>query len=127
MRRLVQEKLPRYPRYVLKIRTRPFLSCPAAIWVMGQLGAAGLKTVPKSTALNDVCKLRETVESGNPISKALRLKINYYFGSLNKAKIALKINKRLSASGATENSLNDKATMRPAKCTGELAVLFLWA
>ena len=93
MRRLVQEKLPLYPRYVLKIRTRPFLSCPAAIWVMGQLGAAGLKTVPKSTALNDVCKLRETVESGNTISKAHRLKINYYFGSLNKAKIALKINK----------------------------------
>ena len=31
---------------------------------MGQLGAAGLKTVPKSTALNDVCKLRETLESG---------------------------------------------------------------
>ena len=88
------------------------------------LGAAGLKTVPKSTALNDVCKLRETVKSGNPISKALRLKINYYFGSLNKAKIALKINKRLSAGGATENCLNDKLLCARKLTTGELAVLF---
>jgi hypothetical protein len=57
MRRLVQEKLP-LSWLRSENSNKTFSQLPAAIWVMEQLGAAGLKTVPKSTALSDVCKLQ---------------------------------------------------------------------
>src|SRR5438128_2909810 len=59
------------------------------------LVAAGITEISRKTRLGLLRELRDAVESGSDISRALRLEIAYYFGSLRNAKIALKTDAKL--------------------------------
>jgi len=97
VRRMRKQNLPLYARYVMKNRQNLF---SVALRQYGSwdkaLAAAGIaKDIPRKSRLGVLRKLREAVDSKGGISAALRIEIDYYFGSFRKAKIALTNDPRL--------------------------------
>jgi hypothetical protein len=93
-----KQHLPLYPNYVMKNHHSLFHgalheygSWNEAIFVAGLTD----EKIPRRTKLGLLRELRDAVESKSEISQALRSKIEYYFGNLRNAKIALKTDAKL--------------------------------
>jgi hypothetical protein len=96
VRRMRKQKLPLYARYVMKNHSRLFHRALAAYGSWNKaLIEAGIITIFRRTRLGLLRDLRDTVESKSEISQALRSEIEYYFGSLRYAKVALKTDAKL--------------------------------
>jgi hypothetical protein len=95
LRRLRKENLPLYPNYVMKNHQKLF---SIAVRQYGSwnkaLSAAGIKNIPSQTRLGLLRSLRDAIEARNEISTTLRSALEYYFGNLPNAKIAMKTDKR---------------------------------
>jgi hypothetical protein len=93
-----KQHLPLYPYYVMKNRHSLF---HGALHEYGSwneaLFATGLtdKKIPRRTKLGLLRELRDAMGSRSAISQTLRSEIEYYFGSLRSAKIALKTDAKL--------------------------------
>jgi hypothetical protein len=98
LRRMRKQHLPLYPYYVMKNHHSLFHGAlhEYESWNEAVL-AAGLtdEEIPRRTKLGLLRALRDAVESRSAISQALRSEIEYDFGSLGNAKIALKTNAKL--------------------------------
>jgi hypothetical protein len=96
IQRLRQQKLPLYGRYVMKNHPKVFSQALRrhGTWEKA-LMANQITRVPRRFRLHLLVQLRDVMESGKEISKGLRSEIDYYFGSLQNAKLAVKTDKRL--------------------------------
>jgi hypothetical protein len=98
LRRMRQHNLPLYAHYVMKNHQSLF---HAALRHYGSwnkaLVAVGINDKGKfgATPLGLLRELREAVEAKVGIPKVLQSELAYYFGSLRKAKLALKTNPRI--------------------------------
>jgi hypothetical protein len=98
LQRMRKQNMPLYAHYVMKNHQSLF---HAALRHYGSwnkaLVAVGINDKGHSgtTPLGLLRELRETVEAKRDISAALRSDIAYYFGSLRKAKLALKTDPRI--------------------------------
>jgi len=95
LRHLRQQNLPLYPNYVMKNHQDLFHSALRQYESWNKaLTAAGIKNIPRQTRLGLLRSLRDAIETGNEISATLRSALEYYFGNLTNAKIAMKTDKR---------------------------------
>jgi hypothetical protein len=108
LRRMRKQHLPLYPNYVMKNHHSLF---HGALHEYGSWNeavfAAGLtdEKISRRTKLGLLRALRDAVESRSAVSQTLHSGIEYYFGNLRNAKIALKTDaKLLSAAGASGKS-----------------------
>jgi hypothetical protein len=96
LHRMRKQSLPLYAKYVMKNHTKFFR---AALVVYGSwnkaLIAAGFIVIPRRTRLGLLRELRDAIEARTKISQALRSQIDYYFGNLRSANIALKTDPKL--------------------------------
>jgi hypothetical protein len=96
IRTLRKQNLPLYASYVAKNHSKLF---DAALAVFGSwrkaLGAAGITAISRKTRLGLLRELRDAVESRSEIPQALCSEIQYYFGRLRNARIALETDGRL--------------------------------
>jgi hypothetical protein len=98
LRGLKKRNLPLYAKYVMKNHTKVFSGALAVFPSWNEaLRAAGItnKAVLRRTRLGLLRQLHEAVESGKNPSQALSSEIAHYFGSLRKARIALKTDAKL--------------------------------
>jgi hypothetical protein len=96
IQRLRTEKLPVYASYVMKNHPEDIFTSTAKIWDVGKaLSANRITPAPARFRLHLLIQLRDTMDSGAKISAKLCSEIEYYFGSMQNATIALKIDKRL--------------------------------
>jgi hypothetical protein len=94
-----KQSLPLYARYVMMNHQSLFsgaLHQYGGSWNEA-VAAAGIKNkiIREKSRDGLLRELRDAVESGSEISQTLRSEIDYYFGSLRNAKIALKTNAKL--------------------------------
>jgi hypothetical protein len=96
IRRLRQQKLPLYPDYVMKHYRKIFSKALRryGTWEKALLANA-ITPAPKGFRFVLLRELRDAIESRKKISEALRSELDYYFGCLQNARHALKIDKRL--------------------------------
>jgi hypothetical protein len=98
LRRMRKQNLPLYAHYVMKNHQHLFSAARSHYGSWNKaLAAVGINDKGKSgtTPLGLLRELREAVEAKTDISTALRSEIAYYFGSLRKAKLALKTDPRI--------------------------------
>ena len=95
IRKLRNRRLPLYANYVMKHHSKLFKHGIArhGSWPKA-LMAHGITPPPKRYRLHLLTRLRDTLESGAKLSKEFRWQLEYYFGSVEKAKPELKTNKR---------------------------------
>jgi hypothetical protein len=95
IRKLQNRSLPLYANYVMKHHSKVFNHGIArhGSWPKA-LMAHGITPPPKRYRLHLLIRLRDTLESSAELSKEFRWQLEYYFGSVNKAKLELKTNKR---------------------------------
>jgi hypothetical protein len=98
LRRMRKQHLPLYPNYVMKNHHSLF---HGALHEYGSWNeavfAAGLtdEKISRRTKLGLLRALRDAVESRSAVSQTLHSEIEYYFGNLRNAKIALKTDAKL--------------------------------
>ena len=96
LRRLRQQNLPLYPKYVM---TNHHALFHGALRQYGSwnntLSAARIENIPRQTRLGLLRSLRDAIEAGSEVSATLRSEIEYYFGSLQMAKLAMRTDARL--------------------------------
>jgi hypothetical protein len=91
LQRMRKRNLPLYANYVMKNYQNLFSGALRQYGSWNKaLIAAGNTEISRKTRLGLLRALRDAVESRSAISRALRSEIEYYFGSLGNAKIALK-------------------------------------
>jgi hypothetical protein len=116
IRALRKQNLPLYPNYVMKNHQNLF---SGALRQYGSwdkaLRAAGITLISRRTRLGLLRDLRDAVESGSDISQALRSELEYYFGSLGNAKIALKTDARLLSGWSQRKIITVLAQMHRSK------------
>jgi len=96
LRRMRGQNLPLYPKYVMNNHRDLFHGALRQYGSWNRaLAAAGITEIPRKTRLALLGTLHDAVESRSAISPALRSEIEYYFGSLGNAKIALKTDAKL--------------------------------
>jgi hypothetical protein len=107
LNRMRKQGLPMYTAYAMKNRMalysaarNHFGSWNKALLTLGIVESA----VPRKTRLGLLRDLRDALESGTAISARLRLHLEYYFGRLRNAKLALKTHPRL-LSGWSERKI----------------------
>jgi len=108
IKELKRRRLPLYPVYVMKNHRQLFSAANRQYrWWAKTLRAAGFSHFSRRRGrLELLCKLREGVESGQAISKILSAELEYYFGSVEKAKDALRTDKRLMNRWSKQKILN---------------------
>ncbi len=116
IRALRKQNLPLYAKHVMKNQPNLFSGAlrQYGLWNKA-LSAAGNAVIPRKTRLGLLRELREAVESGSKISRALRSEIAYYFGSLRDAKIALKTNPKVLSGWSKRKIITVLAQMHRSK------------
>jgi hypothetical protein len=96
IRHLRQQKLPLYPNYVMKNHPKVLSQALRrhGTWKKA-LMANGFSPARKRFRLHLLTQLRDAMDSRAKISEKLHSEIDYYFGSLQNAKVAVKTDKRL--------------------------------
>src|SRR5690349_3368807 len=91
IKELKRRRLPLYPIDVMKTNPELFSAANRQYrsWAKA-LRAAGLTRFEVRSRVDLLCKLREGMESGQAISKGMHAELEYYFGSVEKAKDALR-------------------------------------
>jgi len=102
LQRMRKQNLPLYPKYVMKNHQNLFHGAlrQCGSWNKALI-VAGITVIPRRTRLGLLRELRDAVESKSEISRELRSEIEYYFGSLRDAKIALKTDAKLLSGWST--------------------------
>ena len=88
--------LPLYPNYVMKHHPRVIKHAIArhGSWTKALI-ANRIMPPPKRFRLHLLIQLRDTLESGTRLTKQFRWELEYYFGSVEKAKLELRTNIRI--------------------------------
>jgi len=107
IQKLRRKRLPLYPVYVMKSQPELFSAANRHYrsWSKA-LRAARVRYLAGRSRIDVLCKLREAMESGQAISNILSAELEYYFGSVEKAKDALKTDKRLLNRWSKQKILN---------------------
>jgi len=96
LRRMRGQNLPLYPKCVMNNHRDLFHGALRQYGSWNKaLIAAGITVISRRTRLGLLRELRDAVETRSEVSPTLRSKIEYYFGSLRAAQIALKTDRRL--------------------------------
>ena len=98
IRLLRKQKRPLYASYVMKNHQALFSGARAVYGLWNKAVVAADDKIPSKTRLGVLRELRDAVESRSEISQPLLSEIDYYFGSLRNAKIALKTGAKLLSS-----------------------------
>ena len=96
IRRLLQQRLPLYPNYVMKNHSKIFSKARRryGTWEKALI-ANDITPVPRRFRMHLLVQLRDAIEFGRGISKRFRWEVDYYFGSVENARTELKTDKRL--------------------------------
>src|ERR1041384_6784836 len=94
--RLLRQKLPLYPNYVMKHHPRIIKHAIARhrSWNKALI-AHGITPPPKRFRLHLLLRLRDTLEADVKITQQFRWELEYYFGSVMNAKLELKTDTRI--------------------------------
>jgi hypothetical protein len=96
LQRMRKQNLPLYAKYVMKNHSKLFHGALAQYGSWNKaLISAGVIAIPRRTRLGLLRELRDAIEARIEVSKELRAEINYYFGNLRNAKLALKTDAKL--------------------------------
>jgi hypothetical protein len=111
-----KQNLPLYANYAMKNHSKLFYGALAVFGSWDKaLVAAGITVIPRKTRLGLLRELREALESRSNILQALRLELDYYFGSLGNAKTALKTDSKLLSGWTKRKIITVLAQMHRSK------------
>jgi len=94
--RLRRQKVPLYPNYVMKHHNKVFSHAIRrhGSWAKSLI-AHGITPPTKRFRLHLLIRLRDNLEAGAKLTKQFRWELEYYFGSVEYARLELKTDKRI--------------------------------
>jgi hypothetical protein len=93
---LRRQKLPFYASYVMKHHSKVFTHATIrhGSWTEGLI-AHGITPPPQRFRPHLLIRLRDVLESGAKLTRLFRWELGYYFGSVEKAKLELRTDRRI--------------------------------